>query len=130
MPEAILLYDGCCRFCRWSAAKVLRLDRNGSLRPLDLHSAEAEGLFIGVSEEEKLGSWHLVSAGRRYSAGQAFVPLLESLPFGRVPAKAAHAAPRTVERAYDLVASRRSFLGRLVTDRADRRAARVIGDRT
>ena len=129
MPEAILLYDGHCRFCRWSAAKVLGLDRTRALRPLDLHSAEATELLAGMSEEEKLGSWHLVSAGSRYSAGQAFAPLLEVLPFGRLPARMARVTPKTVERAYGLVAARRSALGRLVTERADRRAVRKISER-
>lgn len=129
MPEGILLYDGRCRFCRWSAAKVLGLDRKRALRPLDLHSAEASELLAGISEEEKLGSWHLVSASSRYSAGQAFAPLLDLLPLGRLPARMARAMPGIVERAYGVVAARRSALGRLVTDRADRRAAGRISDR-
>ncbi|MFM8527692.1 MAG: thiol-disulfide oxidoreductase DCC family protein [bacterium] len=130
MPEAILLFDGRCRFCRWSAARVLGLDRRGELRPVDLHSTEADGLLSGVSEQERLGSWHLIIAGRRYSAGAAFAPLAGLLPLGRIPAGVLKTWQGPVERAYGFTASQRSRLGRLVTEGADRRATERIQSRS
>ena len=130
MPDALLLYDGKCRFCRWSAAKVLALDRRRNLRPVDLHSAEADALFEGVNEEERFGSWHLVTRGERASAGAAFSPLFEALQWGRVPSKLLDRAPGLTERSYALVASRRSSLGSLVSEGADQRARERLGERS
>lgn len=131
MPQkSILLYDGQCRFCRWSAAKVLSLDRGQNLRPVDLHSLEATRLLEGLSEEERLASWHLVVEGRSYSAGAAFAPLLDRLLLGSVPAWFVKRSPRMTERAYSVVASRRSALGKMISDRADRRARSDIAERT
>ena len=129
MAGALLLYDGECRFCRWSASKVLALDRRENLRPVDLHSTEADTLFDGVPPEERFGSWHLVVDGGRSSAGAAFSPLLQQLPFGRSPSKALDRLPRLTERCYALVAARRSTLGRLVSDGADRRARERLEQR-
>jgi predicted DCC family thiol-disulfide oxidoreductase YuxK len=130
LPESILLYDGRCRFCRWSAARVLALDRRSELRPVDLHSAEADELLAGLSDEERLGSWHLIVDGRRYSAGAAFAPLAELLPLGRIPAGLFRIWSGVVESAYGFTASRRGRLGRLVTGGADRRATRRIESRS
>ncbi len=130
MPEALLLYDGQCRFCRWSAARVLGLDRRSELRPVDLHSAEADELLAGVSEDERFGSWHLIVEGRLHSAGAAFAPLVELLSHGRIPAGVFDAWQGAVASAYGFTASRRSRLGRLVTERADCRARRRIDSRS
>lgn len=100
------------------------------MRPVDLHSAEADELLAGVSEEERFGSWHLIVEGRRHSAGAAFAPLTELLSHGRIPAGAFSAWQGAVESAYGFTASRRSRLGRLVTERADRRARRRIDFRS
>jgi len=98
------------------------LDRKHELRPVDLHSAEADDLLSGISERERFGSWHLIISGQRYSAGAAFAPLAELLPLGRIPAGVFKTWPGPVERAYGFTASQRSRLGRLVTEGADRRA--------
>ena len=106
------------------------LDRERKLRPVDLHSVEAEKLLDDVSPEVRFGSWHLVSAGDRTSAGEAFAPLLAEFSWGSVPSRALEKVPRLTARGYELVANRRSLLGRLVTDGADRRASAKLRERS
>jgi predicted DCC family thiol-disulfide oxidoreductase YuxK len=61
-----------------------------------------------MDEEQKMSSWHLVTAdGRVYSAGAAFPPLLRLLPWGRPLAAVTAAFPRLTERAYRHVARTR-----------------------
>jgi predicted DCC family thiol-disulfide oxidoreductase YuxK len=130
MPSAVLLYDSDCGFCRWSLGKVLAWDRRGRIRPISLQSKEAEELLAGMSEEERLGSWHLVGPdGRLHSAGAGIPPLLSLLPGGSLFAAAAARMPRTMEWGYRWVAEHRSLWGRLVTDGAKRRADRRIAAR-
>lgn len=130
MPDALLLYDGKCRFCRWSASKALALDRKRQLRAVDLHSAEADALFEDVTEEERFGSWHLITDGERASAGAAFSPLFMVLPWGRAPSRIVARASGLTEWGYAVVASRRSSLGALVTEGADRRASERLKERS
>jgi len=77
-----------------------------------------------------MASWHLVAPqGARHSAGQALPPLLRLLPGGRPLAGISAALPGTTERGYRWVADHRGLLGRLVGDRARRRADDVIAGR-
>jgi predicted DCC family thiol-disulfide oxidoreductase YuxK len=131
MPEATLLYDSDCGFCRWCLGKVLAWDRRGSLRPVSLQSEEGERLLAGVPEEERLASWHLVDRdGAVRSAGAAFPSLFRLLPGGAPLATLTSRTPRATDRAYRWVAGNRSRWGRLVTDGAKRRADRRIADRS
>jgi predicted DCC family thiol-disulfide oxidoreductase YuxK len=125
-----VLYDRDCGFCRWSLAQLLARDRHSRLRPVALGTAEADGLLADLPPEERSASWHLVSPnGWRTSAGAAAPPLLRLLPGGQLPAAALEAAPRLTERAYRWVADHRSVLGRLIPDRAKRRADAGIARR-
>src|SRR3954463_5166895 len=81
-PEALVLYDEDCGFCRWTLAKLLAWDRQGRLHPGAIQSAEGRRLLAGLSEEEMLASWHLIRDGRRHSAGAAFAPPLAPPPPG------------------------------------------------
>ena len=66
-----LVYDGACGFCRWSAARILRADRDGRLRPVPLADPEIATLLAGLSPEERASSWHLVAPdGTVRSAGE------------------------------------------------------------
>lgn len=109
----LVLYDGECGFCRASLGLLLRWDRRGRLEPVALQSARAADVLAELGEEERMGSWHLVSpGGERWSAGAAAPPLLRLLPGGRIPARLLGAAPRITERAYQFVARHRGSLGR------------------
>jgi predicted DCC family thiol-disulfide oxidoreductase YuxK len=130
MPHTTILYDSDCGFCRWSLAKVLGWDRRRALRPVALDTEEAGHLLGGMSQEERMASWHLVDAeGRRHSAGAAFPPLLRLLPGGGPLAALSARAPRLTERGYSFVAGHRSLWGRLVTSGAKRRDDRRIASR-
>ena len=114
-PRPVLLYDGDCRFCRFVARAVVRLDRDDRVAFLPLQDDEAGPLLADVSDAERMGSIHLVEPdGRRFSRGAALTRLIGHL---RLPAPA-----RLLGRAYDPVAHRRSRLGPHVPDgRAPRR---------
>ena len=124
---ASLLYDADCGFCRWSLAQVLRLDRRGRLRPVSLREPEADILLSGMAREDRMASWHLVDeAGRIYSGGAAFAPLLRLIPGGGPLAVPLAAFPSIGKVAYQIVASRRSWLGRLVPTASAARARQRI----
>lgn len=130
MARATVLYDADCGFCRWSLAKLLGWDRRRVLRPVALQDPEARTVLPGMSEEERLASWHLVDAeGEVQSAGAAIPGALRLLPGGAPLAALAALAPTLTERGYRLVANHRSGLGRLVGARARQRADETIGRR-
>jgi predicted DCC family thiol-disulfide oxidoreductase YuxK len=124
--RATLLYDGDCGFCRWSIARVLRRDDRQSLRPLAIQSPEGERLLASVPVDERLESWHLVSAdGRLFSGGAVFAPLSELLGHpGR--ARLLARVPGPTNRAYRLAAGRRGTLGPLIPRAAKARANDLI----
>jgi predicted DCC family thiol-disulfide oxidoreductase YuxK len=130
MPEATLLYDRDCGFCRWCLAKVLAWDRRRAVRPVALQSERAGELLRGVPDEERMASWHLVDGeGTVRSAGAAFPGLFRLLPGGAPLAALAARAPRATDRAYRWVAQNRSRWGKLVTEGAKRRADERIAGR-
>ena len=112
MERAVLIYDAGCGFCRWSVAKILRWDRRGLLRALPFQDPEGDALLGDMDPERKVSSWHLVTEGRVYSAGEAVPPLAELLPAGKPIALLAGRFPRATERAYEWVADHRDQLGR------------------
>lgn len=121
MDRATILYDADCGFCRWSTERILAWDRRGWLRPVALQDPEADELLPGMSEERKMGSWHLVTAdGEVYSGGDAVPELLRLLPGGTRLASLAAAAPGLTDSAYDLVSRHRDRLARLLGKRAER----------
>jgi predicted DCC family thiol-disulfide oxidoreductase YuxK len=128
-PDA-LLYDADCGLCRVLLAGMLTWDRRGRLRPVPLQDPEADELLRDMPRELRGQSWHLVPAdGAVHSGGHAFAPLLRLLPGGRPLAVLPAAAPRLAERAYRLVADRRSTIGPLLPDALKARAGRVIDRR-
>ena len=125
-----LLYDRDCGFCRWSLGKVLAWDRRGRIQPVSLQSRQADELLPGMSDERRMGSWHLVEAdGSVRSAGAGIAPLLRTLPGGSPLAAVAARMPGVMNRGYRFVAGNRSLWGKLVTDGAKRRADRRIATR-
>ncbi len=136
--RSIVLYDRDCGFCRWTLAKLLAWDRRGRVRPVAIQDPEGRRLLAGMSEEERMGSWHLAepgagapgqAGGTVLSAGAAFEPLFGELPGGRPLAALARRFPDATERAYRAVAGRRTMFGRRISAGAKRRADRRIAAR-
>jgi predicted DCC family thiol-disulfide oxidoreductase YuxK len=114
-PEATVLYDQDCGFCKWSLDKILAWDRARKLRPVPIQSDEGQRLLASVPEERRLDSWHLVEpSGAVRSAGDAAAPLFDLLPGGTPLAGAARALPGPTERAYRAVADNRDRLARIL----------------
>jgi predicted DCC family thiol-disulfide oxidoreductase YuxK len=126
MTEVPVLYDPDCGFCRVSLALLLRWDTRGRLRPVALGTEEADALLRGMSEEERMASWHLVEPGCVRSGGAAFGPVFARLPGGRPLALASERFPHASDRLYRWVADHRSLLGRPLPASARRWADRVI----
>ena len=126
-PQAIVLYDHDCGFCRWTLGVLLLCDRRRSLWPAPIEGEVGDRWLAGMPVEERLASWHLVEAGGRVSsAGSGLAVAASYLPGGTVVAPLLQRAPGTVERAYRFVADHRSSFSRLVPGWAVRRAtARV-----
>ena len=119
MERHLVLYDEDCGFCRWSLDRLLRWDRHGRLLAAPIQSEEGDRLLIDLTEEERLGSWHLVTPdGRRYSGGAAAGPMARLLPAGAPVAFLAETFPRTTDRVYRWVARNRDALGRRLGEQA------------
>jgi predicted DCC family thiol-disulfide oxidoreductase YuxK len=131
VTRATILYDADCGVCRWLLAKLLRWDRRAALRPVALQDPESGTLLPGMSEEERMTSWHLVDPeGEVRSGGAAFPALFGLLPWGAPLAALTARAPSLSERGYRLVADHRSGLGRLIGAQARRRADETIVSRS
>jgi predicted DCC family thiol-disulfide oxidoreductase YuxK len=99
LRRPVLLYDAGCRFCRFAARCVARLDVRGRLAFLPLEDVEAARFLDTLPEDERYASWRLVHRdGSLLGYGAAR---------GRLP-----------DAIYAFVARHRSFLGRLVPDGA------------
>lgn len=113
--RALVLFDGDCGFCRWSAGLIERLDRLGRIRTISIQSPTGQMLLEDLSPEEQLDSWHIaLPDGNVHSAGDGVAPLLRLLPRGNRLARLAERFPRATEAGYRFIANRRSFFGRLV----------------
>lgn len=99
VERPVLLYDDDCRFCRFSARVVARLDRGERLAFLPLDDPAADLLLATVPADERSASWRLVQRDGSVR-GHGWVR-------GRLP-----------DAAYGLVARNRRRLGRLVPDGA------------
>jgi predicted DCC family thiol-disulfide oxidoreductase YuxK len=109
-----LLYDDDCGFCKFCTRAILRLDRDGRLRPVAIQSEEGQRLLTEVPPELRLDSFHLVTPGGSVrSAGDAAAPLASLLPAGRLPARLFRRYPQRTESAYRWVSRHRSAFGRL-----------------
>jgi predicted DCC family thiol-disulfide oxidoreductase YuxK len=129
--HVLALYDEECPFCRASVALLLVWDRGRRLRPVSVQSPEATALLPDMSEEERIGSWHLVVPEEcRWSAGAAAAPLLRLLPGGAPLAALTERFPRATQRGYEIVSGHRGLLGRLIPSTLRRRADAVIRRRS
>lgn len=115
-----LLYDADCGVCKFIVARVLELDRGHRYRPVAIQDPRAAELLPGISEQERLRSFHVVDPdGTVRSAGDGLAELLPPL----------RRFPRLASRAYWLVADNRDKLGKLLPDAARRQARRRIESR-
>lgn len=130
MKSWLVLYDGDCGLCKWLLAGLLRLDREGRLRPIALQRPEAEALLADLEPAERMESMHVVSPdGARLSAGAAMPSLLRLLSGGRFPAVVLERFPRFTEAGYRWVATHRIGISRFVPRRLKERAAERVRER-
>ena len=112
-----LLYDADCGVCKVIVARILELDRRGRYRPLRLQDPRAAELLPGMSEEERMRSFHLVKPdGTVLSAGDGLAELLPPLRL----------SPRLSSRLYWLVAGNRAAIGKRIPRRIKQQAERRI----
>lgn len=130
MADATVLYDADCGLCRSCLALILAWDRHRRLRPLALQDPEADRLLPHLTPEERMASWHLVSAdGTVRSAGDALEALFRLLPGGAPPSALARRLPGVARSGYGWVAGHRSRLGRAIPTPLKRRADALVLER-
>jgi predicted DCC family thiol-disulfide oxidoreductase YuxK len=114
----VLLYDGECRVCRFTARLVVRLDTTHAIAILPLQDPAAEPLLEPLPEEERLATWRLARADGSLAGYGAGVPeLLVAMRLTRPLGRALALAPAgALDASYRLVARNRSRIGRLVPD--------------
>jgi predicted DCC family thiol-disulfide oxidoreductase YuxK len=82
-PQATLIFDGRCAFCRKWVARVRRWDRDQRLDFVDYHTEDLEQRFPGVSRAECRQRMHLVDeAGHVHRGADAGREVLRRLPRG------------------------------------------------
>lgn len=112
----MIFYDRDCGFCRRMLRLVLLLDRRRGYRltPVPLQSPRVARDLSGLSEAERMASWHLrTSGGAIVSGGAAIAPLLEVLEFPDAASEFFASHPTLADRGYRWVANHRTLLGRL-----------------
>jgi predicted DCC family thiol-disulfide oxidoreductase YuxK len=125
-PGLLVLYDGGCGFCIWTVAVLLRLDRRHRLTTGSIQDNRAR---LGpMPDAQALNSFHAVDErGGVRSAGAALAAVLSALPVGRPFGLLLGRVPRTADRLYYLVATRRAPLARLIPERSKQRARELVG---
>jgi predicted DCC family thiol-disulfide oxidoreductase YuxK len=120
VTRAALVYDGQCGLCRAVARGARALDRRRNLLPVAAQSAEGHELTHGMSEEERLASFHLVEGGEVTSGPDALAPTLRLIPALRPAASLlehSHVASRAAAAVYHWVTPRRHRLARFLPER-------------
>lgn len=62
MDKPVVVYDGECRFCRWSVARIQRLDRGGQFEYLPRQAPDAEERFPVLKRSDFNTGLRLVEA--------------------------------------------------------------------
>jgi predicted DCC family thiol-disulfide oxidoreductase YuxK len=123
----IVLYDAECGFCRWATAWALRLDDRHQLLAAPIQSPLGSELLADLGPVDRLGAAHVITDdGRRFSGGAAAAEVLSAIDRTGVSARLARGLPRTTDRIYGAVATRRKALGHLVGERSRQRADRLL----
>ena len=129
MEPVPVLYDRDCGVCRTILGTLLVWDRDHRLRPVEIQSPEGESLLAGMSEEERLDSWHMAGPGGVLLGRRGFPGPVRAAARRRAACRADRRAPGPSERAYRLVAGNRSKLSKLVPAGVRDRADRLIASR-
>lgn len=118
LPRPVLLYDGECRLCRFTARSVARLDRRQELAFLPLQDAAASTLLAALAEDERLDTWRMVRPDGSLAGYGAGIPdLLQAMRLTRLVGRLLGRVPDGVlEALYGATARNRGTLGRLVPD--------------
>ena len=128
--QLVVLFDSDCGFCRWSVAWLLRFDQAHRLVPVAIQSDRGQQLLEAVPHESRLDSAHAVAAdGRVFSGGDAAPLIVNKLRGGRAFAPLLKAAPGLTRAAYEVVATNRQSVGRLVPASSRARADRLLAAR-
>lgn len=118
VSRPVLLYDQSCRFCRWTARVVLRLDRRQELAVLPLDDPEAAELLEPIHEAERDDSWRLaLTNGNVVGRGQGVVELAQALRLTRPLASLLSRVPKpALDTLYRVLARGRGRFSSLVPD--------------
>jgi predicted DCC family thiol-disulfide oxidoreductase YuxK len=119
LVRPLLLYNGGCRFCRWLARVLVRVDTDESLAFLSIWDEEAKPVVDAIPEHARLSGWHLVlTDGSRTSGGPGVVRLLEELRWIRWLGTSFRILGLTpwLGRLDALIARKKGRLGRKVPD--------------
>jgi predicted DCC family thiol-disulfide oxidoreductase YuxK len=128
--HAVLFYDGECGFCRWAVGLLVAWDRGAALFPVTIQEPAGDDLLAELTPEQRLESWHLITAdGTRYTGGPAFEPLLALLPCGRPLSRLAGRFDERTARLYDLISEHRDRVGRVVPGRLRGWGERTLEER-
>jgi predicted DCC family thiol-disulfide oxidoreductase YuxK len=117
-PRPVLLYDGECRLCRFTARVVARLDRREELAILPFQDEEAAPYLAGLPMSERSATWRLARPDGSLAGYGAGAPeLLAAMGVTRQVGRLLGRVPDSVlDRLYALIARSRGTLGRLVPD--------------
>ena len=114
----MLLYDGECRLCRFTARCVARFDRRQELTFLPLHDAAASTLLAALAEDERLDTWRMVRPDGSLTGYGAGIPdLLQAMRLTRLVGRLLGRVPDgALEAFYRVIARNRGALGRRFPD--------------
>jgi len=118
LPRPVLLYDGECRFCRFAARCVVRLDRRHELALLSLQDNRAMPLLAALPASERLATWRLARPDGSVTGYGAGIPdLLGAIRLTRPAGRLLGQLPDSMlETLYRVIAGNRGILGRLAPD--------------
>lgn len=117
LPQAdVVIFDGQCRFCRASVARLHRLDGRDRLAFISLHDPEVARRYPDLSHDELMQNMYVVDRrGKRYYGAAALRYLSRRLPRMWWAAPALH-VPLSLpvwQYLYQHVARRRYLFGRV-----------------
>lgn len=70
LNRTVLLYSGGCKFCRWVARMILRLDKHEQLSMMPFRSIFAEWYLHGVPERRRYETWWIWRNGALHAGDE------------------------------------------------------------